>query len=196
MQTIRSYEASGIIRKAKSAATCLLALLVMAEPSCPEQLEIVNPDHLEVPAARAEMVLRTACEVVAKEFHVRNAAEIEFRLVLVLGERRDGSAPEFASRDAVIDDNGISYTLYLKEWDESKFAALTMRLCIQQLANSKRQARLLKEILRRSAGVGPVSASELRKSESPGMAPERRYRGNDCLSAVRDRPCAPNQIPR
>ena len=90
----------------------------------------------------------------------------------------------------VSDPSGLRFSL----WDETKFAALAIRLCVQRLPTHEQEARLLKEILRRSDKISPVPANELRRDAAVSLPPPPRNKGSDCMSAVREQPCRnPNQ---
>jgi hypothetical protein len=54
---------------------------------CPlvAQVTIKNPDHLDVPEPKVQILIHTTCQVVAREFHIHKG-EVEFPLVLVLGD--------------------------------------------------------------------------------------------------------------
>src|ERR1700751_1161170 len=146
----------------------------------PAQLTIINPKHLDVPEDRARVLLIEASRVVADEFHVRNPSDLEYPLLLVLGEKDEGYGT----------DNEGKVTLYLQVWNESKFLDAATRLAIQNLANHKRLQRLAKEVLLRSDRIGPVAHRTLVGRDGflrPGHASDTR---GDCISAVRDRPCS------
>ena len=57
---------------------------------CPllAQVTIENPDHLDVPEQKVQILFHTTCQVVAREFHIHKG-EQEFPLVLVLGDPRE-----------------------------------------------------------------------------------------------------------
>ena len=155
-------------------------LLLLATSSVGSaQLTINNPKHLELPEQRARILLIEACRVVANEFHVRDFSEIEYPLILVLGEKDEGYG---------IDSEG-KITLYLQQWSETKFVDAATRLAVQALANRKRMQRLTKDILRRSDRILPVPQEALRGTDRfPRPGPPSGKAGN-CISAVRDKPC-------
>ncbi len=161
-------------------ACYLLPSLLVAASACVAQLTIVNPKQLEVPQEKANVLLSTACRVVAQEFHVSDPSALRFSLVLVVGETQE---------HYTVDEKKLEFKLYMKEWDETKFAALATRLCMQQLPTHEQEARLLKEILRRSDKISPVSANRLRRDAAVGFPPPPRSPGSDCMSAVREQPC-------
>jgi len=177
MQSAKSFQLVG---------SCIFLLTLAASP-CAAQLTIVNPRQLEVPPEKGNVVLSTACRVVAEEFRVSDPSVLRFSLVLVLGEREE---------HYTVDDKKLEYRLYMKEWDETKFATLAMRLCVQQLPTREQEARLLKEIMRRSDTISPVTANQLRRDAAVRLPPTTRSIGSDCMSAVRTQPCQnPNSPP-
>jgi hypothetical protein len=165
------------------ALPCLLILLSLNSASH-AQLSVVNPNHIEMPLERAMVILNTACLVVADEFHQRNASDLHFQTVLVLGNSEEHYQ---------VDEKKGIYTVYLRQWDERKFATLAMRFCVQRLASSVREDHLVQEILRRTDRIGPVSADALRgHSRSVSISPG----AHDCYSATRDERCSDSQPPR
>jgi hypothetical protein len=166
--------------------SCIVLMMLAASPSG-AQLIIVNPKQLEVPLEKANVVLSTACRVVAEEFRLSDPSALRLSLVLVLGEREE---------HYTVDEKKLEYKLYMKEWDEAKFATLAMRLCVQQLPTREEQPRLLKEILRRSDTISPITANELRRRDAAVRSAPPRGIGSDCVSAVREHPCQnPNSLP-
>jgi hypothetical protein len=155
-------------------AWCLAVVLAALALPVSAQLTIVNSDHLEVPAGVPEALLQTAREVAAKEFHIKNMSEIDFPLVLVLGDGAEQPAKEGTEWDAIIDENAGSLRLYMKKWDEKKFAAVVLRLCVQRLTNSPRQMRLIREVLARAKKISPVSANELKADEVRNIGKRNR----------------------
>ena len=112
-------------------ASLLYALLILIAASLSEaQLSVMNPKQLEVPQERANVLLSTACQVVAQEFKVSDPSALRFSLVLVLEEKEE---------HYTVDEKKLEYKLFMKEWDETKFAALVMRLCVQRLRRTSRR---------------------------------------------------------
>ncbi len=150
------------------------------------QLRVENPKHLDYPEAKAKVLLSTACRVVAEEFHVQNQSEVEYPMTLVLGVKDEHWTENEESH---------TYTLYLNDWHEAKFAVAAMRLALQRLITRDRRERLMKEILRRSDQIAPVAASKLHGSRSAdGRSLWGDNQGDDCFdglreSAVRDTSC-------
>lgn len=163
------------------ALSCVLILLGI-NSAVHAQLSIVNPKHLEIPTDRANVILNTACLVVAEEFHQR-ASDLRFQTVLILGDKEE--------RYQVDEQKGI-FTLYLRQWDERKFATLAMRFCVQRLATSSRTDNLVKEILRRTERIAPVSVDALRGHSQPvSISPAV----DNCYSATQTQICPKNQPP-
>ena len=115
------------------------------------QVTIRNPEHLEVPEQKVGILLHTTCQVVAREFHLPEK-DVEFRLVLVLGDPNE----HYTS-----DEEHQLYTLYLYRWNEPQFATSAMRLAIQHMVTQSIRDKLVKEILKRSNGMTPVSIKAL-----------------------------------
>ena len=71
-------------------ASLLYALLILIAASPSEaQVSIMNPKQLEAPQERANVLLSTACQVVAQEFKVSDPSALRFSLVLVLEEKEE-----------------------------------------------------------------------------------------------------------
>jgi hypothetical protein len=159
--------------------------LGMASSLSVAQLRVENPKHLDYPEAKAKVLLGTACRVVAEEFHAQDPSEVVYPLTLVLGVRDEHWTE---------DEEGHDYTLYLKDWNEAKFAVAAMRLALQRLITRDRRKRLVREILRRSDQIAPVAASMLHGSRSADDRSLGDKQSDNCFasirdSAVRDTPC-------
>ncbi len=94
----------------------------MATAPCAAQLTVVNPKQLAVPQERGTILLGTACRVSRTSSAWAIHRLSGFPLALVLGEREERYT---------VDEKKLEYKLYMKEWDETKFAALAMHLCVQ-----------------------------------------------------------------
>jgi hypothetical protein len=130
---------------------CLQAFFLLACPVL-AQVTIKNPDHLEVPEQKVQILFHTTCEVVAQEFHLRER-DVDFRLLLILGDPNE----RYTS-----DEEHQLYTIYLYRWNDAQFAASAMRLAIQHMVSQSRRDTLVKEILKRSNGIDTVSIKSLR----------------------------------
>jgi hypothetical protein len=129
-------------------------LLLRCYPSL-AQVTILNPQHLEVPEQRVEVLLHATCQVVAQEFH-RGREEIDFPLVLVLGDPNE----RYTS-----DEEHRLYTIYLYRWNEVQFAVSAMRLAVQRMVTQSRRDRIVTKILKRSNSISTVSIYELRSRQ-------------------------------
>lgn len=160
---------------------CVLVFLLYSAALA--QVSVVNPKHLQVSAERANVLLNTACSVVREEFRQGNSSELRFQTVIVLGPGEE---------HYTVDEKNNTYTLFLKRWDEQKFATLAMRFCVQRFAAS-REDHLMKEIFRRADRIGPVSVESLRERAQPVFIPPIR---SDCYSAARPHECPENEPPQ
>lgn len=122
---------------------------------CPllAQVTIKNPQHLDVPEQKVQILFHTTCQVVAREFHMPQE-ELEFPLILVLGDPNE----RYTS-----DEEHRLYTVYLFHWNQSQFVASSMRLALQHMVTERLRDRLVKEILERSNGIDTVPVSSLRQ---------------------------------
>jgi hypothetical protein len=121
-----------------TAAAILLVLLVATPIWGWTPVTILNPKHLPVPEEEVNRLFQTTCRVVAQEFHLQNEEALDFRLVLVMGER-----DEHVMAD---EDKGV-YIVYLNRWNEGKFATSAMRLAVWRVVPRKRRDELVRNIL-------------------------------------------------
>ena len=130
---------------------CVQAFLLLVCPLV-AQVTIKNPDHLDVPEQKVQILFHTTCQVVAREFHI-HTGELEFPLVLVLGDPNE----RYTS-----DEEHQLYTVYLFRWNEAQFVASSMKLSLQHMVTHSRRDRLLREVLERSSGMDTIPISSLR----------------------------------
>jgi hypothetical protein len=97
-------------------------------------------------------MFRTACLVVAEEFHVVDPAKFEFPLTLVLGQPFRYTA----------DDQNQVYTIYLEHWDDTLFTSSAVMLASHRVVTNDRYKKMIVEALRRASRVTPVQADSLR----------------------------------
>src|SRR5262249_55326415 len=147
-------------------------LLLLASSLMQGKLEIVNPKHLDVPAAPALALFQSTTRIMEKEFNVPGAFENKFHMRLVLGQ---------TSERFTIDDPAGNGTLYLERWNEFKFTATTMRLAVQQLLVPERQQKMLDLIVRRAHEIAPVSAVDLGQEK---MAAPQQHLQDDCIGRI------------
>jgi hypothetical protein len=126
----------------------ILLFLLTTFTLCRAQVAIENQGLLPVPTARAQAIFGVACRAVAEEFHLKHAHQITFPLTLVLGSPEDRYEDDH--------DAGV-YRLYLKTWDDKKFAVGVMRLALQNMINRQQRDRLVWQILTRADAISPVS---------------------------------------
>lgn len=141
------------------------------------QVRIENPRHLDVPQERTQLLLRTACRVVGKEFHVPDAPR-EYPLTLFLGEQ-----DEHYSHDELTGSNSIS----LARWDEEKFVAALLTLTVRNLIAGRRRNRMIGEILSRTNQLAPIAAVTLGGAMGVANSPRQTERpSHDCLATIVD----------
>jgi len=136
----------------------LLCLMFLLAPSVHAQLRIDNPRHLDVSGGRAQLILHSAAQVVAEEFHVQDVHDVEFPLTLVLG-----------SPDDYYEENEHTktYSVYLRTWDEDKFAVSVVRLSVHRLITKERRDKMLARIMNRVNRLSPVDVSQLPGKPEP-----------------------------
>ena len=137
------------------------------------QVTIQNPQHLEIPEQRVQVLHNIVCRVVAEEFHIRES-KVQGPVTVVLGERQERTvADEF---------NGI-YTIYLEHWDETTFASSDIRLTIQRMAFRNYSEQMAREVIRRVDLLFPLSADRLRTTTKHGPLTPPNPAGN-CVSGI------------
>ena len=139
-------------------------LLVMLAAACisQAQLKVENRGDLVVPSERPQIIYATACRVVREKFHLKHSELRDFPLTLVLG------SPEDQYQD---DHDAAIYRIYLRVWDEKKFAVGVMRLAIEGMVDQQQRDHLVWLILTRANAVMPVNASDSRDSSQPSQSP-------------------------
>jgi hypothetical protein len=151
-------------------------LIVFANSLAFAELTIDNPRHLAVPEEKARVLLRLACRAIAKEFHSReqSKAELDFRLVL-------GEKDEYYG----IDEHTGVPTVYLQQWNETKFTSAAIRLAVQKSIDRNREERMIFDILQHSEQIVAIPANKLR-----GADVSRRSQAGEeeqgCLGRIRD----------
>jgi hypothetical protein len=152
------------------------ALLVLANSLSFAELKIDSPQHADVPAEKARVLLRLAVRSVAKEFHLREPSKEEFDLHLVLGEKDE--------RYELDEQSGVPI-LYLQQWNEAKFVTAAIRLAVQKSIDRRRQDQMVTDILQRSQQIVAIPANKLRGADLPATRPLRRDE-QPCLTGIRD----------
>jgi hypothetical protein len=155
----------------------LIALLWLASSlSSLAQLTIDNPQHLNLPEDQARLLLQLSYRKVARELHLSDSSNIESGLHLVLGEKEE--------RYGYDDQSGVA-TVFLREWNETKFVIAAMRFAVQHSIGPQRQEQMVVEVLRRAKQIAPVPAAQIR-GHFPQRSPEPVGTGSDCLKGVQD----------
>ena len=153
-----------------------VALFLLVNSLTFAQLAIDNPKHLEVPEEKALVLLKMACRAVATEFHLNERSKAEFDLRLVLGEKDE--------RYGFDEQTGVP-TLYLQQWDETKFTSSAIRFAVQQSIARNREEQMISEILRRSGQVVSIPANRLRGADALRKSDIGQEK-QSCLSGIRD----------
>lgn len=129
------------------------AVVFVVSSGSSAQITVRNPNNLALPVNKPQILLRMACRVVADEFHVHDAAKLDFPLILVLGEPFHYTA----------DDEKQWYTIYLDRWDDTLFVSSAVMLASHRVATKDQYRRMVVEILRRANQVSPIPAENLRR---------------------------------
>jgi hypothetical protein len=154
-----------------------IALLWLASSlSSLAQLTIDNPLHLNLPEDQARLLLQLSYRKVARELHLSDSSNIESGLHLVLGEKEE--------RYGYDDHSGVA-TVFLREWNETKFVIAAMRFAVQHSIGPQRQEQMVVEVLRRAKQIAPVPAAQIR-GHFPQRSSEPVGAGADCLKGVQD----------
>ena len=158
-----------------------IGVLLGCSSLCQAQLTISNPQHLDVPEQRARVVWTMTFRVVARELRLRDVSTAEFPAVLVLGVKDEHYTE---------DEHGV-FTIYLDRWNETRFAFAAMRLAVQRLVAREIGNKMLREIVKRSDQIAPVTAKELQGSESalrasPSQGGVKDWTFFDPYASVRD----------
>lgn len=150
-------------------------IFALASPFALSQLTIENPQQQDVPEAQARILLQMSFQAVANELHLAQKTNVEFPLRLVIGQEGEHFG---------LDEKTGVPTLVLQHWDPMKFTTAAVKFAIQKSVRPERQQQMILEIVRRSKGIAPISAAQLRGSaEIPitALPPE-----NDCFKGISD----------
>ncbi len=151
-------------------------LIVLANSLAFAELTIDNPRHLDVPEEKARVLLRLAWRAIAKEFHSHEQSKAEFDFRLVLGEKDEHYE---------IDEHTGVPTLYLQQWNETKFTTAAVRLAVQKSIDRNREERLIFDILQRSERIVTMPANKLRGADVSRTS-QAGQEGRSCLGGIRD----------
>jgi hypothetical protein len=125
----------------------LLGLLTIVCCSFPVNAQVLfeNPQRLDIPQQRAEVIYQTTLRVLGETFDTEARP---FPVTLVLGEETE----QYVDNE----DEGI-YSIHLTRWDEKKFAISVMRLALEHLVDRECRNVLVSEILTRTNMIAPVA---------------------------------------
>ena len=149
-------EMENLIKAHRQAGTRFLLgtlIALVGSSAATAQITVKNPSRLPLPDNKPQILLNMACRVVADEFHVRDAATLDFPLILVLGEPFHYTA----------DDEDQLYTIYLDRWDDTMFASSAVMLASHRVVTKDQYKKMVVEILRRADHVSPIPAENLRR---------------------------------
>ena len=111
------------------------------------QVVIRNPQNLDVPQAKVNVIYRTTLRVLSENFDVEEISEL-YPVTLTLGSDEERYVED--------EDNKVD-AIYLKTWDEKKFAISVMRLALEHLVDRECRNQLVSEILTRANVIAPVA---------------------------------------
>jgi hypothetical protein len=115
------------------------------------QVTIENPKNLPIDAARVNLLYIMVCQEVAETFHIRDYKRLEYPLTLVLGEERERY---------VIDHSTGEGTIYLQQWDESRFTGSAVMVAFHQALSTEQFRLLVAKTLKRFWNASPVTVAE------------------------------------
>src|SRR5205085_5036576 len=99
------------------------------------QVVIRNPQNLDVPQAKVNVIYRTTLRVLSDNFDVEEISEL-YPVTLTLGSDDERYVED--------EDNKVD-AIYLKAWDEKKFAISVMRLALEHLVDRECRNQLVSE---------------------------------------------------
>ena len=102
---------------------------------------IRNPQNLDVPQAKVNVIYRTTLRVLSENFDVEEISEL-YPVTLTLGSDEERYVED--------EDNKVD-AIYLKTWDEKKFAISVMRLALENFGRPR---------VPEPTGVGDLDASK------------------------------------
>jgi hypothetical protein len=133
--------------------TQLIAVFVsLCAASAGGQVQVQSHPGIDVPKGLVNHLFNMTCRVVAEEFRLGDASEVQVPVTLIVGESRDG---------LVGDETNQIFTIYMSRWDETMFPTAVSRIALQHLLSRDRKARIARESLRRAHLVAPISVDAL-----------------------------------
>jgi len=130
-------------------------LALLNGTSARAQLNVVNPDGLEVPEARAEILFEQTCRTVAEKFHIHHRAQIEFPLTLRIGDHEENLAR--------VDQDTGQYVVHMTSWSEAAFVNRVISLCLFRLLTDSGGVKIIATARGRAEALSGVSVSQLQR---------------------------------
>jgi hypothetical protein len=154
----------------------LAVLIIVTGSMAAGEIKIENPKHLDVPEQKARVLLKLACQAVVNELHLSGRSNADFDLRLVIGGADEGY---------VIDQASGMPTIYLRQWDETKFTTAALKLAVQKSIDRAHEERMIPDVLRRSDQIAPISVNRLQNAGVSSTAPMSRE-DLGCLNEIVD----------
>lgn len=145
-----------IARVVMKGQSTVFVLMFLAASLAGAQIKVENPQRLQLPEARAQILHHIICRVVAEELQLRGS-KTEFAVTLILGEPEERIG---------IDSDGLPSKIFLKRWDEARFAIADAQLVVQRAVIRDHWQQIANEVTRRWKQVAPVQAGELNRDSS------------------------------
>jgi hypothetical protein len=127
-----------------------LLFLVLAFASCSAtmhaQVVINNPQNLDLPRGKANVIYQMTLRVLKENFDVGEISGL-YPVTLTLGAEEERYVED--------EDNKVD-AIFLKKWDEKKFAISVMRLALEHLVDRSCRNEMVSEILTRSDVIVPA----------------------------------------
>lgn len=125
-------------------------LWIMALVSCsallPAQVTIYNPQNLDVPRAKVNVIYHMTLRVLSDTLDLADIEQL-YPVTLTLG----------ADEERYVEDEDKQLdAIFLKKWDEKKFAISVMRLALEHLVNRECRNEIVSDILNRSDLILPA----------------------------------------
>jgi len=133
----------------------VVVMILLSGTRARAQLDVVNPDSIDIPQARAEILYQQACRIVAEQFHVHKRAQIEFPVTLRIGEDEEDLTR--------VDSSAGAYVVHITSWNESAFVSRVITLCLFRLLPDSRRRQLIAQARGRADALSGVSVSQLQE---------------------------------
>ena len=118
------------------------------------EVTIDNPKHLPVKEAEVELLYTIVCQQIAETYHVRDYRELQEPVLLVLGAEDERYT---------IDHSPLHVTIYLREWNEARFAAAAVMVAFYRVLSTDQFKLEVTRILTRFESIKPQPVSALRR---------------------------------